>query len=125
VVTPPLNCGVSWIMQADPEHPIIERPWLYSIAEFHYHVGLDGSEPYIDLILECDSATRRLRFWSPTDLQIEEGCFPAPTRGMQILDVSKRQLAGIGVYVSDFEGTRGAITFWARAVVDLDSMGTS
>lgn len=112
-------------MQADPEHPIIERPWLYSIAEFRYHVGLDGSEPYIDLTLERDSATRRLRFWSPQDLQIEEGCFPAPTGGMKILDVSKRQLDGIGVHVSDFEGTRGAVTFWAREVTDLDSMETS
>ena len=112
-------------MQKDPAHPIIERPWLFSIAEFRYHVGLDGTEPFIDLILKRDSVTRRLRFWSPQDLQIEEGCFPAPTRGMEILDVSKRQLDGIRVHVTDFEATRGSITFWARDVVDLDSMGTS
>lgn len=109
-------------MQADHELPIIEKPWLYSIAEFRYHVGLDGSEPYIDLTLQRDSVTRRLRFRFPQNLQIEEGCFPAPTGGMKILDVRKGQLDGIGVHVSDFEGTRGAITFWAREVADLDSM---
>jgi hypothetical protein len=107
-------------MQKDPDHPIIDSPWLYAIAEFRYHVGLDGTEPFIDMILECESVTRRLRFWSPQSLQIEEGCFPAPTRGMAILDVSKRQLAGLGVHVTDFEATRGSLTFWARDVVDLD-----
>ena len=109
-------------MQKDPDHPIIESPWLYSIAEFHYHVGIDGTEPFIDLILERDSVTRRLRFWSPQNLQIEEGCFPAPTGGMEIFDVSNRQLDGLRVRVTDFENTRGSITFWAREAVDLDSI---
>jgi hypothetical protein len=112
-------------MQKDPDHPIIESPWLYSITEFHYHVGIDGTVPFIDLILERDSVSRRLRFRSPQNLQIEAGCFPAPTGGMEILDVSKRQLDGLRVYVTDFETSSGSITFWARDVVDLDSMGTS
>jgi hypothetical protein len=112
-------------MRKDPDHPIIDSPWLYSITEFHYHVGLDGTEPFIDLLLERDSVRRRLRFWSPQSLQIETGRFPAPTRGMEILDVSKRQLEGLGVHVTDFENTSGSITFWARDVVDLDSVETS
>ncbi len=116
---------VNWIMEPDPAHPIIESPWLYSIAEFRYYVGRDGTEPFIDLVLERESVSRRLRFWSPQDLRIEEGCFPTPTGGMAILDVSKRRLNGLRVLVTDFEGTRGSILFWARDVVDLDSVATS
>ena len=111
-------------MQNDPDHPIIDSPWEYSIAEFRYHVGLDGTEPFIDLILERDALTRRLRFWSPQDLQIESGCFPHATGGMAILDVRKRQLDGLRIHVTDFEGTKGAITFWARDIEDLDSAET-
>jgi hypothetical protein len=112
-------------MEKDRQHPIIESPWLYSIAEFRYHAGLDGTEPFIDLVLRRESVSRRLRFWSPCDLQIEEGCFPAPTGGLAILDVTERQLDGLRVLVTDYEGTRGSITFWARSVVDLDSVETS
>jgi hypothetical protein len=53
------------------------------------------------------------------DLEIEKG-FPGPTAGMEILDVRKRQMGGIGVRVGDIEASFGSITFWAREVEDLD-----
>ena len=112
-------------MEGDPAHPIIDRPHEYSIAELRYHVGLDGTEPYVDLELHKGSVVRRLRFWSPQQFEVEEGCFPHPTHGMMILDVRKRRLDGLGVWVSDFEGTRGSVTFWARDVVDLDTLEAS
>lgn len=112
-------------MDRDPDHPIIDRPWEYSIAELRYHSGLDGSEPFVDLVLQRGAVVRRLRFWSPQQFQIEKGCFPHPTYGMQILDVSGRRLDRLRVWVSDFEGTDGAITFWARDVVDLDKLEAS
>jgi len=102
-------------------HPIIDQPWQFSIAEFHYHVGLDGEDSFIDLTLLRGTETRRLRFSSPVGFSVEEGLFPQPTHGMQILDVRDRQLDGIGVEVSDFESSHGAIRFMARTVVDLDS----
>jgi hypothetical protein len=107
-------------MERDPNHPIVDRPWDYAINAVHYHVGLDGTEPYLDLILQRNHVTRRLRFWSPRQLKIEEG-FPNPTHGMEILDVRHRGLHGLGIRVGDFEAGRGSITFWARAVVDLDA----
>lgn len=106
----------------DPNHPIIDRPWEFSIVELRYCAERNGAESFIDLVLERESLCRRLRFWSPQQLEIEEGCFPDPTGGMVILDVSARQLNGLGVWVTDLEGTRGSVTFWARDVVDLDTL---
>lgn len=103
-------------------HPIIDRPHEYDIAEFRYFVGLEGEASFIDLVLRRNDSVRRLRFLHPRDLQIEEGCFPAATRGMEIRDVRGHHLSDIGVQVADIEGSRGAITFWARDVIDLDDL---
>jgi len=73
---------------------------------------------YIDLTLVKGDQVRILRFYDPINIKIEEG-FPSPTRGMQIIDVRSKQLEGIGVEVSDFEASWGAIKFLARKVVDL------
>ena len=102
---------------ADPDHPIIDRPHEFRIGTLHLHVGLDGQEPYLDLHLHRRDEERRLRFYSPQDLEIEKG-FPEPTHGMRILDVSGRQLEGLRVRVADFEASWGSITFWAKDVVD-------
>ncbi|MEM6673314.1 MAG: hypothetical protein AAF726_10760 [Planctomycetota bacterium] len=109
----------------DPIHPIIDRPHEYWIKELHYHMGLDGSEPYVDLELQKDSLVRRLRFWSPQQFVIEDGHFPHPTSGMVIYDVRKRHLGDLNVWVSDCEASHGSITFWARDVIDLDAEGES
>ncbi|WP_419190274.1 hypothetical protein [Saltatorellus ferox] len=39
---------------------------------------------------------------------------------MEFLSVD-RQLGDVGVRVGDFEASRGAITFWAKEVFDLDN----
>jgi len=108
-------------MERDPDHPIVERPWQHAICALHYHVGRDGGEAYLDMDLEREGVVRRLRFWSPQQLQIEEG-FPQPTHGMVILDVSRRRLDGLRVWVTDFEASPGKISFWAREVVDRDRL---
>lgn len=107
-------------MQEERHHPIIARPWEYEI------VGLDfAREPgksagkYIDLTLSRGAEVRRLRFFEPTSISIEEG-FPSRTGGMRILDTSARQLEGIGVQVTDVEGSHGALRFFASSVIELD-----
>jgi hypothetical protein len=105
----------------DPDHPIVERPWEFSVSDFTYHVAVQARHSYIDLGLRGVRGWRTLRFLGPQSLKIEEG-FPRPTHGMCILDVRRRQLEGLGVRVADFEGSHGAITFWAREVIDLDSV---
>jgi len=111
-------------MKPDPVHSIIETPHECRIGLFHYHVGLDGTEPYIDMDLHRDGVVRRLRFWSPDSLKIEEG-FPNPTHGMEIRDIRARGWERRGVQVADFEASFGAITFWARGVVDRDALDAS
>jgi len=102
-------------------HPIIDRPFEYRIIGFNYQVNLeDHLKSYIDLTLKKDSIIRRLRFYGPQKLKIDEG-FPEPTSGMEILDVSDRQLEDIDIRVTDFEASPGSITFWAKSVVDLDN----
>ncbi len=109
-------------MEPDKPHPIIDRPHEFDLGELHLHTGLDGSEAFLDLHLQRDSEVRRLRFFSPRNIEVEgDGCFPQATRGMEILDVRHRQLGGIGVRVGDCEASRGSITFWARDVIDLDT----
>lgn len=106
-------------MERDPEHPIIDCPGQYRIAQLHLDAGLEGGEPYLDLVLVRENERKTLRFLSPQNLQIERG-FPEPTTGMVILDVRRRQLDGLAVWVTDFEASSGKIEFWAREVVDLD-----
>ena len=103
----------------DPYHPIIDNPWHYRIAALSCVFPEDGSESYLDLTLVRGEVQRRLRFWSPRDIEIERG-FPSQSLGMVIYDVRGRQLDGLGVWVDDDEAGWGKVTFWARAVVDLD-----
>ena len=108
-------------VERDPHHPIIKDPWNYYITDFHYHLDEDSWEKaYIVMTLVKDSIVRRLRFWNPSGLMIEEG-FPYPTHGMVILDVRSRQWGGIGVEVGDIEASNGKVTFWAYDVEDLDA----
>ena len=108
----------------DPDHPIVERPWEYEIVGLSYHRDRDSwADSFIDLTLQKSGESRRLRFFGPQDLQITEG-FPGSS-GLCILDVSQRQLDGIGIRVANFEASGGCPTFWARLVVDLDASDTA
>jgi len=113
--------GIGMAHEGDPHHPILERPWEYEIIELCYHNDPgDWRKSHVDLTLRRGEAVRRLRFLAPQDFEVERGCFPRPTGGMCILDVRHRQLEEIGVRVADFEGSHGAVTFWAREVIDLE-----
>ena len=107
-------------MKEEKTHPIIDKPFEYRIIGFNYQVNLeDHLKSYIDLTLKKGSKIKRLRFYGPQNLKIEEG-FPVQTFGMEIIDVRKRQLEDMNLWVTDFEGSPGSITFWAKSVVDLD-----
>ncbi len=78
----------------------------------------DGGEPRLDLVLRRGPDHRILRFWSPVELEIEQGG-PANTGGLVLYDLRRRGLDHIGVRVDDSESSRGAIRFLARAVDDI------
>jgi len=99
----------------DPDHPILDQPWEYRIAELRYVVKTPDQEGFIEMLLSKKSELRRLRFSSPQGFSMDEGFEPESYIGLQIVDVSSRQLEGIGVEVSSFENTPG-LRFFARAV---------
>jgi hypothetical protein len=106
-------------MEEIRDHAIIKNPWEYRIVQFNYNsYSPDHSEHYIDIWLQKDRELRKLRFLFPRQLKIEEG-FPRPTMGMEILDVSHRQMENINVQVSDFENSNGAVTFYAKSVEEI------
>ena len=101
------------------DHPIIQPPQSFDVVDFHYHRSLDDPDAcWIDLVLQKEDETRRLRFMKPQDISIEKG-FP-DTEGLFIADVSERGLEGLKVHVGDYGCGGGGIEFWAADVYDLD-----
>ena len=101
------------------QNEIINNPFQYKIIKFLYNSSSeDNLENYIELDLQKDFDIKRLRFYNPTNLQIEKG-FPFPTGGMEILDISSNGWEDINVEVGDFESSHGSITFYAKNVIEL------
>ena len=106
--------------QEDPFHSILERSWDYEVVSFCFKQGLNNEfEAYVDLTLRNESDVRHLRFFSPQNIEIEEG-FPIKTGGFSIYDISAKGWDKLNVRVDDFEASRGAIRFWARKVEELE-----
>jgi hypothetical protein len=102
----------------DPDHSILDEPFRWELLEFTYRRDpADRRESYIDLVFEREGEVRRLRFFAPQQLSIPEGL--PNTFGMVIVDVSARQLEGLGVRVANFEQSYGAPSFWAARVVEV------
>ncbi|MEM6474418.1 MAG: hypothetical protein AAF802_33100 [Planctomycetota bacterium] len=100
-------------------HPILESPHLYDVVGFNYQRPIND-EPFVDVTLRLGDTERCLRFFNPSELELEVG-FPMCS-GLQITDVSDRQLSGIRVRVDCVEPITGAMRFWAREVVDRDTV---
>ena len=101
------------------DHRIIEKPWEYKIKTFHYDCSsVDYLEHYIDISFEKENIIRNLRFIAPRQLKIEEG-FPQPTHGLEIIDISDRGLENVNVWVTDFEASNGAITFYSKDLIEI------
>lgn len=102
----------------DPQHPIIEQPFEYSITSFHFERDFeDWRESYFDLTLRKGQVVRRLRFLSPTNICVGDIW---NNGGMVILDISARQLDGLNVEIANFENSETSISLYARDVIDLD-----
>lgn len=102
----------------DPDHDILDAPYSWELLEFIYRRDTtDYRQSYIDIVFERFGEVRRLRFFAPQQLSIPEGL--PNTFGMVILDVSARQLEGLGVRVANFEQSYGAPSFWAARVVKV------
>ena len=102
----------------DKIHSIITRPHEYEATYFGYKIEKENTKnSYIDIHLKKGNEVRKLRFLQPTQVEIEKG-FNGNICGMEILDIRKRQLEGIGIEVRNFEQD-AEITFLAREVEEL------
>ncbi len=99
----------------DKDHSILPDAWRYEIVGVNIQLApSDGTEPFLDLTVRRGQDRRTLRFFSPRSIEIEEG--GPVSGGLKIVDVSSRQLDGVGVRVDDFEAAPGSLRFWARHV---------
>jgi len=106
-------------LDQDLDHDILSEAWRWEIVGFCLErAPEDGGEPFLDLTLRLGESRRRLRFWSPSDIEIERGG-PYMTSGLVIKDLRPRGLDGLAVAVDDFEATTGATRFVARSVEAL------
>ena len=115
---------VSSLHESDPRHTILPDAWRYEITGLHLELAPgDGAEPFLDLTVRLGDDVRRLRFYSPQDVEIERG--GPVSGGLTILDVRGRQLDRLGVRVDDYEASPGSLRFWARDVKDVTSKITA
>ena len=106
-------------LEQDPDHDVLSEAWRWEIVGVHLErAPEDGGEPFLDLTLRLGRDRRRLRFWSPSNIEIERGG-PCMTSGLVIKDLRPRGLDGLTVAVDDFEATVGATRFVARSVEAL------
>jgi hypothetical protein len=102
----------------DPDHPIIDTPFRWTLVEFTYRRDLEEwSRSYIDLVLSRVGVNRRLRFFDPKEVELDRGV--PNSSGLYIRDVSGRGLEGIGVRVGSFEPDWCVPHFWASRVVEV------
>jgi len=100
----------------DPQHPILAEAWKHEVVDFRW--GSIAEDAFVELVLKHveSGCIRRLRFLGARDVVFSD----APMNwGLDILDVSGRQLEGFAVQVSNFENSEGQVRLLARDVVDV------
>jgi hypothetical protein len=103
----------------DFEHAILRNSWEYEIVGLRLEKEPTVEhEPFLDLALRRGSERRTLRFWSPSELEIERGG-PLMTDGLTIFDIHHRGMENIGVWVTDVEASQGSVRFFARSVEEI------
>lgn len=104
----------------DPDHPVLDNPFSWELLEFTFRRDpADEWRTYVDMVFARNGQTRRLRFHNPRQFEWVP-CGAPNSHGLCILDVSGRQMEGVGVRVANFEQSYGAPTFWAESVEVVD-----
>ncbi len=104
-------------------HPILERPWEYSLDEIHWSESSEGGGTFLDIILSKGEIIRRLRFVNPQKIKIDlSGGYPQSCGEMVILDIRDYGWEGLGVEIAEGGASGSPITLYAREVIDLDNV---
>jgi hypothetical protein len=97
----------------DPLVPVLDSPRDYEILQLVMRLG-DVREPFVELTLSRERLRKRLRFLGPRVFQFEQA-FERVPRGLEVRDISARSIGELKLRV---EGAGGALSFWARGVVE-------
>lgn len=102
--------------QTDPDHPILREAWKHEVIGFRWH--RIGDDPGVDLVLQHaeTKVLKRLRFVGAREVVFSD---TGMNWGLEILDVSARQLEGVRVHVHNFETSPGPVELYARDVAEL------
>jgi hypothetical protein len=107
------------MLDDEPMHPILPRPWTYDLERIDWWPSPLTAKTFVDLTFRKGDEVRRLRFLSPSNVQVDAG-FCGQCSGLAIHDIRSRGWDRITVEVRNFEQDPG-ITFLAASVVDLDA----
>jgi hypothetical protein len=100
-------------------HPILDRPWEYSISELSWGMS-DAGEYCLDLSFTKGKVERKLRFLNPQQVKIELwGSYPQSCGEMVILDIRDRGWEGLGVEVAKGGASGSPVTLYAREVLEI------
>jgi hypothetical protein len=91
-----------------------ELPSDCAIVELSYRIK-KAETTHLDLVISVDGAERSLRFHRPRVVQFDKD-LPDVLRGLEVQDVTEKALGDCTLWVSI---GHGAVTFWARDVVEL------
>lgn len=102
--------------QLDPQHPILAEAWKHDVVDFRW--GRIAEESFVEVVLKHveSGCTRRLRFLGARDVVFSDALM---NWGLDIQDVSGRQLEGVAIQVSNFENSEGQVRLLARNVLDV------
>ncbi|MFN9246556.1 MAG: hypothetical protein ACK6DS_05710 [Planctomycetota bacterium] len=107
---------------SDPDHPILAQPWRWEIEGLAWHSEHDSMQASLDVRFVRDGQRRTLRFIEPQDVTIQfGGKHPIQCGEMAILDISRRQLDGLTVQVTEFGASGTPLHLYARAVQEIDT----
>ncbi len=102
-------------------HPILNRPWEYSIQEIHWG-RLDPVDDglCLDITFVKGEQRRRLRFLSPSDVKIELLSCPQQCGEMILRDIRDRGWEGRAVQIAEGGASGSPVLLYAKEVIDLD-----
>jgi len=104
----------------DPNHPILESPWLWEINRIEWAAGTGETPSDLDVTFIRGAVSRARRFIDAQDVTVNiEGRLPVQFGEMVILDIRGRQLDGLRVQVTEGGASGSPLELYARRVEEV------
>lgn len=115
-----IACPFRARLMESPDHPILDQPWEWQIEEFSWHTDQIAKLTVLDVRFVRNGQHRILRFTDPRDVTIQfDGGYPIQCGEMAIRDISRRQLEGLSVCVTESGASGAPLRLYARSVHEI------